>query len=249
MRSIGANQNDLEILIAKRYLLTFESGVIVIKHWKLHNCIRQDRKKPTMYQEEKGALFEKPNGAYTDKKPVNTLPGKSCQSNDNQMTTKCQHRLVKDSIDEVSIDQPAMCGSIEQAIKHWNSLSLPVCKYTTATIPDVADIRIKFDTFGYADIIKAIDNLSTAWPKIEPRYRPRNFQNFITRSLDGWLDTADPLSRYQPEKKESVYKPYVPEVVEITDEDRAAGEALLENESMADMMKRLAKAKNVRGKE
>ena len=59
MRTIGANQNDFELLMAKRYLLGFDSGVIVIKHWKLHNTIRKDRYKPTLYIEELSKIAEK----------------------------------------------------------------------------------------------------------------------------------------------------------------------------------------------
>ena len=52
-RMIGSSDDDLKVLIAKRYLLPFESGVDVIKHWKIHNYIQKDRYKPTVYTEEK----------------------------------------------------------------------------------------------------------------------------------------------------------------------------------------------------
>lgn len=64
-RVIGANDDDLKLLIAKRFLLTFDSGVVVVKHWKMHNYIPKDRYKPTDYTEEKALLSEKPNRAYT----------------------------------------------------------------------------------------------------------------------------------------------------------------------------------------
>lgn len=64
-RMIGAGDDDLKVLISKRFLLPFESGVVVIKHWKIHNYIQKDRYKPTVYQEEKAMLEEKENGAYT----------------------------------------------------------------------------------------------------------------------------------------------------------------------------------------
>ena len=63
---IGASADDLKLLAAKRFILTFPSGIIVIKHWRLHNHIRKDRYKPTLYQEEKRSLFVKKNGVYTD---------------------------------------------------------------------------------------------------------------------------------------------------------------------------------------
>lgn len=64
-RMIGSSEDDLKLLTAKRFILSFESGVIVIKHWKLHNYIRNDRYKPTLYQEEKAQLVEKDNKSYS----------------------------------------------------------------------------------------------------------------------------------------------------------------------------------------
>ena len=65
-RIIGCTDDDFKLLITKRFIITFESGVIVIKHWKIHNYIQKDRYKPTLYQKEKKLLAEKENGSYTD---------------------------------------------------------------------------------------------------------------------------------------------------------------------------------------
>ena len=64
-RMVGATEDDLKLLIAKNFIIPFESGVVVIKHWKIHNYIRKDRMTETVYQEEKKQLIEKENGAYT----------------------------------------------------------------------------------------------------------------------------------------------------------------------------------------
>lgn len=64
-RMIGASDDDLKMLIAKRFIIPFESGIVVIKHWKIHNYIRGDRKKDTVYPEEMALLTEKENGAYS----------------------------------------------------------------------------------------------------------------------------------------------------------------------------------------
>lgn len=74
MRSLGSNDDDLRILVAKRFLLAFETGVVVIKHWLIHNLIQKDRYHPTRFQDEKRTLFVKENKAYTDALPsVNSL--------------------------------------------------------------------------------------------------------------------------------------------------------------------------------
>src|SRR5699024_9660244 len=51
-RMIGCGEDDLKLLIAKKFLLNFESGVVVIKHWLIHNTLRKDRHTPTNYQDE-----------------------------------------------------------------------------------------------------------------------------------------------------------------------------------------------------
>lgn len=51
-RMIGASEDDLKLLIAKSFLIAFESGVVVITAWKVHNYIQKDRKKDTFYQNE-----------------------------------------------------------------------------------------------------------------------------------------------------------------------------------------------------
>lgn len=65
-RMIGAGDDDLKILLAKRFLLSFESGVVVIKHWKINNYIQSDRYKETRYTDEKKLLDTKSNGSYTE---------------------------------------------------------------------------------------------------------------------------------------------------------------------------------------
>jgi hypothetical protein len=64
-RMCGASDDDFRLLIAKSFVLTFDSGIIVIKHWKMHNYIQSDRYVPTDYVEEKSMLGLKKNKAYT----------------------------------------------------------------------------------------------------------------------------------------------------------------------------------------
>jgi DnaD/phage-associated family protein len=51
-RMIGASDDDMRILIAKQFILTFQSGVIVIRHWKIHNYIQKDRYRPSTCEEK-----------------------------------------------------------------------------------------------------------------------------------------------------------------------------------------------------
>ena len=63
-RMIGASEDDLKLLFAKEFLIPFESGVVVVKDWKIHNYIRSDRYNATVYQDEKKHLKELDNGRY-----------------------------------------------------------------------------------------------------------------------------------------------------------------------------------------
>lgn len=91
MRQVGSTTDDMNILIAKKFVLVFESGVIVIKHWRIHNYIRGDRKHETKYAEEMAMLTTDDNGAYT-----------MCQPIDGQLTDNChtEDRLGKDRLDK-----------------------------------------------------------------------------------------------------------------------------------------------------
>lgn len=66
MRMVGASDDDLRLLMTKRFVLPFENGVVVIKHWRINNLVRKDWYKPTQYLEEKSHLYLKKNGSYTD---------------------------------------------------------------------------------------------------------------------------------------------------------------------------------------
>jgi len=89
-RMVSCGDDDLKVLIAKNFIIPFESGVVVIKHWRIHNFIRTDRYKETVYQEEKAMLETKENKAYTLSEHLG-IP------NDNQMET--QVRLGKDRLE------------------------------------------------------------------------------------------------------------------------------------------------------
>lgn len=65
MRIVGAKDDDLNVLISKRFVLVYENGVMVIKHWRMHNTLSNTRYHETQYQDEKSMLLLKSNGAYS----------------------------------------------------------------------------------------------------------------------------------------------------------------------------------------
>ena len=64
MRMVGASQDDLKLLIAKNFIIAFDSGVVAIKHWRFHNYIRKDTYKPTIYKNERARLKLDTNNVY-----------------------------------------------------------------------------------------------------------------------------------------------------------------------------------------
>lgn len=83
----GSKEDDLKVLIAKQYIIPFESGVIVIKHWRLNNYLQKDRINPTSFQDEFNQLsLDKNTNIY-------------------EMYTECIHSIDKYSIEENSIDK------------------------------------------------------------------------------------------------------------------------------------------------
>lgn len=106
-RMVGSNDDDYKLLIAKQFIIAFESGVIVIKHWRVHNCIRNDRHKETVYINEKACIETTKNGAYSFCSLNDNQPTTNRQPNDNQMSDswETQDRLGKDRLGKGSIGE------------------------------------------------------------------------------------------------------------------------------------------------
>lgn len=66
MRMVGSSDDDYKILVVKRFILVFPSGICVIKHWLIHNYIAKDRYNETVYVDEKSTIHQKENGSYTE---------------------------------------------------------------------------------------------------------------------------------------------------------------------------------------
>ena len=156
-RMICASDDDLKLLIAKRFLLAFENGVVVIKHWRMHNLLRKDRYNPTQYQEYMEQLLLKDNGSYTEtcaipmiSEPDNQM-ATTWQPEDNQMAT--QDRIGKDRIGKDRIGKDRIDY---EAIKNtFNSLcpSLPSVK--TMSEARKKAIRARLNSYTIEDMTEA----------------------------------------------------------------------------------------------
>lgn len=145
-RTIGASEDDLKLLIAKKFIIPFESGIVVVKHWKMHNTIQKDRYTPTVYTEEKSLLTEKENKSYS-------LMDTKCLQNGNKLYT--QTRLDKNRLDVVCDGNDEKCDLLE-------SLSVEELKSLHDTYEDAPELirqveqeviekhlKIKVSTYAY----------------------------------------------------------------------------------------------------
>jgi hypothetical protein len=96
MRNVRCTEDDIKVLISKKFIIPFENGIVVIKHWKIHNYIAKDRYKETKYKEEKATLALDENNAYAA--AGNGLYTECIQSVDEMDT---QVRLGKERLGEV----------------------------------------------------------------------------------------------------------------------------------------------------
>ena len=126
MRMVGADEDSMKILIAKRFLLLFESGVIVIRHWRVHNYIRKDRYKETICKLEKRTLALDEDGAYllcdqlTDNTPT------MCQSSGQPVGIPCGQPTVSQVGDpgKVRLGKDRLLVNVNDEMPEKNQLKL-----------------------------------------------------------------------------------------------------------------------------
>ena len=163
----GLKEDDMKVLISKQFILPFESGVLVIKHWRMNNYLQKDRKKSTNYQEELKMLEISSGGEYFIKKSVENKGFKKiCIQNTDNMDT--QYSIDKNSIDKNSIDiySPAKQDNIpyKEIIDYLNFKTSSKYKYNTKKTKDIIKARFN-EGFTKEDFIKVIDNKCNEWLK------------------------------------------------------------------------------------
>lgn len=167
-RMIGASEDDMKILVAKNFVIPFNSGIVVIKHWRIHNYIRQDRLVETKYKEERQVLKIKDNGAYTIDQ--NLLMSVTCQSHDGQMTDTCQpnvsigkDRLGKDSIGKVRIGKDRLgedrreTTNYQKIIGMYNETCVSFPKVQSITEERKKAIKARLNKYSVEDFQRLFD--------------------------------------------------------------------------------------------
>ena len=182
-RMIGASEDDLKLLVLKRFILTFDNGVIVIKHWRMHNLLRKDRYHPTQYQEELALLDLKENGSYTEKLSGNTEVielATNWQPTGNQLATEVSVGKVR--LDKVSVGK---C-SVEETQDHTQHTEITYESLCKRYGKDFVDERIRR---AKSAKYKMTDNIETVakWCEEDAaagRTKKTKFSNFPNRDYD-----------------------------------------------------------------
>ena len=192
-RMIGASDDDLKLLMAKRFIIPFESGVVVIKHWKIHNYIQSDRYKETVYLEEKSQLELKDNKAYTLKC---IHDGYSLDTQDSIEIELDQNNIY---IDEQSdgLIHDRRSGLVATVIGYLNERT--GSNYRTSSQKTKKLIEARFNEgFSVDDFKKVIDNKSAEWMNTDMQKYLRPETLFGTK-FESYLNqkTIAPKSKFK----------------------------------------------------
>lgn len=187
LRIIGASDDDLKLLLAKQYLFRFESGVVVIKDWKIHNYIQSDRYKPSL-QPERGLLTITANKEYT-----------LTNSDVSNMDTECiqnvsigKVRLGKVRLGKVRLGKNNMSSKLDctdEIIQHLNMRAGTKYKSNTTKTKQLINARLN-EGFTLEDFKTVIDKKSVEWcgTEFEKFLRPNTlfgtkFESYLNQNV------------------------------------------------------------------
>lgn len=151
MRMTGKKEDDLKILIAKSFVIPFDTGVLVIRHWRLNNYLQKDRYKETIYKDEKARLTIDKSNVYN-------------------LDTECIHSIDKNRLDKISIDKNSKekeqeesesCGDGFQKVSKFYEENINLLTpYTSKVLEDFTD-ELGEDLVIYAMQISIENNKRT----------------------------------------------------------------------------------------
>lgn len=195
MKIIGASEDDLRLLIAKRFVLTFEDGVIVIKHWRMHNTLSRDRYAETSYTDEKKMLLLKDNGSYslTGGNPIDDTrlierSGRQTQQRRNKDATKTHSDkgldkdIDKEKDNKLIVSKDTICQTdVRRVIEEWNKLQEVGINPIRDIKPSSKRCQLlkgRIREYGIDEVLNAINNV-------------RNSDFLRGENNRGWMITFD----------------------------------------------------------
>lgn len=193
MKITGASEDDLRLLIAKRFVLTFEDGVIVIKHWRMHNTLSRDRYTETSYIDEKRMLLLKENGSYSlasgnviDDTKLIERSNRQTHNRRNKDATKTHSDkgldIDKEKDNKLIVSKDTICQTdVRRVIEEWNKLQ----EVGINSIRDIKPsskryqlLKGRIREYGIDEVLNAINNV-------------RNSDFLRGENNRGWMITFD----------------------------------------------------------
>lgn len=210
MRMIGAKDDDMKVLTAKQFVIPFESGVVVIKDWKIHNYIQNDRYKPSTLPERDLLNIQK-DKTYTLKNDVSSMDTKCIQpvsiGKDRLGKVRLgEDRIGKDRVGKDSIDTLCHVTHDDVDKSHFEIIEYLNLKtgsrFKATTKPYVQAIRSRLKE-GYTvdDFKTVIDKKCREWKgtKLEKYLTPKTL--FATSHFDTYLNSNETAAMTDTERK------------------------------------------------
>ena len=199
MRQCGASQDDMLVLLQKKYVLGFDNGVIVIKHWRINNYLQKDRYKKTTYLDEMEHLFIKEDGSYSVKNDEciqNVYTGK-----DRIGKVSIDNIYIPEVADEKSVEKDAPKSQLYKNIIDYLNEKTGKKFRIGKDVTKLIDARVNTGA-SEQDFFTVIDNMCSKWlndPKMSDYLRPITL---FGNKFDSYLN-ATPV-----QKKEDVLPTY-----------------------------------------
>lgn len=174
MKVIGASEDDLKLLIAKSFILVFENGVIVIKHWRMHNTLSKRRYHETQYIDEKSDLLLKKNGSYSltsgdsidDSRLIEMFDsnGEQMENTDLDLDLDLGLDLDKDIV--ITVSKDTVCQTdVKYIMKKWNELQSvgikPVIRLSKNS-KRYGNLIARIKEYGKDNVIVAIEKIKSS---------------------------------------------------------------------------------------
>ena len=222
MRMIGAKDDDMKVLAAKQFVIPFESGVVVIKDWKIHNYIQNDRYKPSTLPERDLLNIQK-DKTYTLKSDVSRMDTECIQTVSIGKDRLGKVRLGKDRKGKDSIDILCHVSHDEVDKSHYEIieyLNLKTgSKFKPTTKPYIQAIRSRLKE-GYTvdDFKTVIDKKCKEWKgtKLEKYLTPKTL--FAPSHFDTYLNSNETAAMTDTERKVKELNALIDAVERGTDE-------------------------------
>ena len=213
MRVIGAKDDDIKVLISKQFIIPFESGVLVIKHWKIHNYIQKDRYRPSLLP-EKALLSVTANKEYVENLgDVSSMDTKCIQNVRVGKVSIGKVSIGKVSIGKSSIGKNTYCPSLpsvaEDIVTFLNSVTGSNYRSTTDKTRKLIAARLA-EGFALEDFKTVISKKAKEWQGTDMAQYLRPETLFGTK-FEGYLNQPEvrnnrrsPISRAEQERQEAI---------------------------------------------